>query len=137
MANEKIQTVVAVFLDDKRLLMEKRTSERKVYANFLMCPSGHVKKGEALEQAFAREMKEELEIIIKKSKFLFSIDDIDPFSKREFTHNFMLVEAYKGKIGTSKEAKMLKWFTYEELENEELVLIVRRLVGRLHEMRVF
>ena len=48
-----------------------------------MCPSGHVEEGESLEAALKREMKEELGIVVRKSKRIFMIDDIDPFSGLE------------------------------------------------------
>ncbi|RLC36855.1 hypothetical protein DRH29_03605 [candidate division Kazan bacterium] len=131
-----IQTVVAVFIKNNELLMEERENNRKVYAGFLMCPSGHIQNNESFEQAIKREMNEELGIKIKKSRFLFSINDKDPFSKKNFTHNFMLIESFQGNITNSQEAKKLKWMTYKELKNEKLVLIVDKLVERLHEMNL-
>ena len=64
----KRRTVVAVFLKDKHLLMESCSPDRKVYAGFLMCPSGHIEAGETPEQAFSREMREELGITIRTAK---------------------------------------------------------------------
>ncbi len=128
-----INTVVAIFLNGGKLLMERRSGDRKVYAGFLMCPSGHVEVGETLEQALAREMQEELGIRVTASKPLFSIDDTDPFSKKDFTHNFMRVERYTGDISETKEGVALLWLSYNQIKNENPVLIVQRLVDRLHE----
>lgn len=128
-----IPTVVGVFLNDKKLLMERRSTSQKVYAGFLMCPAGHLEGNETPEDAFKREMEEELGIRITKVRYLFSIDDTDPFSKRDFTHNFVLVESYAGAITSTKEADALLWLDYEQIKKEKLVLIVQRLVDRLHE----
>jgi 8-oxo-dGTP pyrophosphatase MutT (NUDIX family) len=137
MSDVKIQTVVGVFLDQGRLLMEMRSAQKKVYAGLLMCPSGHVEEGEGFERAFEREMLEELGIGIMKSRLLFSMDDADPSSRKEFTHNFMLVESYEGKIGASNEALELRWLTYDEAKREKLALIVERLVDRLRGTGMF
>ena len=136
MKTGKIQTVVAVFIKDGSLLMEQRSKERKVYPGFLMCPSGHVQEEETFDQAFKREMEEELGIKIKRTKHLFSIEDTDPHSKLSFNHNFMLIESFGGKVEVSKEATMLKWMTYKEAKKEGLVLIVEKLLNRLHNMKL-
>ena len=132
-----IQTTVGVFIRDGKVLMEKRRANKKVYPNFLMCPSGHVEGVEELDETFRREMKEELGIDVIKTKFLFAIEDTDPVSRLKFLHNFLLVGAFKGEINTSKEADTLVWKSFSELEKEELCLIVRKLVTRLHEEELF
>lgn len=127
-------TVVAVYIKNKKLLMEKRSKSKQFYANFLMCPSGHVEEGESLNDALNREMREELGIDIIKAKYLFTIEDIDPFSKYHFSHNFMFIESYKGKIEKSREAEALIYMSYNELINARLVTIVIKLVEKLHEL---
>lgn len=125
-------TVVSIFIENKKLLMDKRSGSKKVYANFLMCPSGHIENNESFEDAIKREMKEELNIEVKKSKYLFAIDDLDPFSKLKFRHNFILIESYTGKIKASRESKGLVWMSYEELMKIYLVNIVKDLIEKLH-----
>ncbi|MFH0715062.1 MAG: NUDIX hydrolase [Candidatus Diapherotrites archaeon] len=125
-------TVVAVFIKGKKLLMDKRKDSKKVYASFLMCPSGHIEEGESLEKALAREMKEELDIEVLKSNYLFTIEDIDPFSKNEFKHNFMLVEKYTGEIKNTLEGNSLKYMEYSKIMKAKPVLIVEKLTKKLH-----
>ena len=127
-------TVVAIFIKDKKLLMDQRNKSRKVYAGLLMCPSGHIEEGESLEDALNREMKEELGINVDKSKYLFTVDDTDPFSKLGFRHNFMLIESYEGNIEKSREAENLIWMSYNELMKMRLAPIVSKLINRLKEM---
>jgi len=131
------KTVVAVFIKNGKLLTEQRAKDRPVYPRFLMCPSGHVKENELLEQAMKREMKKELGIEVKQQNFLFSIDDVDPFSKKLFRHNFMQIKSFEGTINESHEAKSLYWKTYKELEDQECALIVRKLVKKLHKSGLF
>lgn len=58
-------TVVVVFIKNKKLLMDQRSKSKKVYADFLMCPSGHIREKESLNDALKREMREELGIDVK------------------------------------------------------------------------
>jgi 8-oxo-dGTP diphosphatase len=134
---DRIQTVVAIFLADRRLLFEERRSDRKVYPGCLMCPSGHLEKGETPEQALIREMKEELRIGVKESVPLFSIDDIDPFSKQAFTHNFRLVRKYEGEIRGSCEANSLRWLTYAQIKEISVVSLVQVMIDRVHGMKLY
>jgi len=117
--------------------MEHREKDKKVYAGFLMCPSGHVEPGEKLERTLEREMNEELGIEIEKSRLLFAIDDRDPFSGREFTHNFMLVESYNGVISNSRESVGLEWLTYEKAMKQDPPPVVKKLLARLRGNSLF
>lgn len=128
-----INSVVAVFIKDKKILMEKRPETKRAYANFLMCPAGLIKEDESFIEALKREMKEELRVDINDSKYLFTIEDIDPISKLSFRNNFMLISSYEGNIEKSKEVKSLIWMSYSELKKTELATIVDKLIERLHE----
>ena len=125
-------TVVSVFINNGKLLMDQRSKSRKAYRGFLMCPSGHIEKGESFIDALKREMKEELGIIVKKATYLFTLDDVDPFSKLNFRHNFIFVDSFEGKIVESNEAESLVWLSYRELKNRALAPIVSKLVNKLH-----
>lgn len=126
------RTVVAVFIEGKRLLMEQR-GVRKVYSKFLMCPSGHIEEGESLQEALSREMKEELGVSIKKAFHLFTLEDKDPFSKKDFQHHFMHIESFEGEIKSSKEAEKMEWLSYHEIQKKESPPIVQKLIQKLHE----
>lgn len=135
--NSFIQTVVAVFIRDNKLLMEKRSKDKKVYPELLMCPSGHIENGESFEESVDREMKEELGLSNVKSRYLFDIKDKDLFSKKYFNHKIMLIESFSGNIENSREADRLIWKNYDELKKETLALVVRKLVEKLHEQNIF
>ncbi len=128
------RTVVSVFIRDYKLLMEQRRKDKDVYAGFVTCPSGHIEEDESFHEALRREMGEELDIEVTKARYLFTIDDVDPTSGKDFRHNFMLVESFEGIIYGSREAECLCWKSYGEMEDAGLVPIARKLVDRLHEI---
>lgn len=131
-----IETVVAIFIKNNKLLIEKRSKSKNVYAGFLMCPSGHIENNETFEEAINREMKEELGLPKVKSNYLFSIMDRDPFSNTDFNHNIMIIESFDGIIRNSSEADELIWMSYEELKKQNLIPVVQTLVEKLHQQKL-
>lgn len=71
---------VAVFIinDEKQVLLQKRSTNKRFNPNKWALCAGHVDAGESLESAALRELKEEVGIDITKS-------DLKPFAEREFT----------------------------------------------------
>ena len=66
-----VDVVTGIFLKGGKFLVERRRSDDPTDAGFVMIPGGHADKGESLEEALKREMKEELNIIIKEAKMVF------------------------------------------------------------------
>ena len=71
---------VATFIinDKQQVLLQKRSANKRFNPNKWALCAGHVDAGEKLEIAALREIKEEVGISI-------SIEDLKPFSEREFT----------------------------------------------------
>lgn len=71
---------VAVFIinDNKQVLLQKRSANKRFNPNKWALCAGHVDTGESLESAALRELNEEVGIS-------FSINDLKPFAEREFT----------------------------------------------------
>lgn len=71
---------VAVFIinDNKQVLLQKRSANKRFNPNKWALCAGHVDTGESLESAALRELNEEVGISI-------SISDLKPFAEREFT----------------------------------------------------
>ncbi len=69
---------VAVFIinDNKQVLLQKRSANKRFNPNKWALCAGHVDTGESLESAALRELKEEVGITTKELK---------PFAEREFT----------------------------------------------------
>lgn len=71
---------VAVFIinDNKQVLLQKRSANKRFNPNKWALCAGHVDTRESLENAALRELNEEVGINI-------SINDLKPFAEREFT----------------------------------------------------
>jgi len=102
--NQVVKTAVAIIIKDKKILMEQRRANKTVYPNFLMCPSGHLENNESPKETITRELREELNLNILESEELFYLNDIDPFSKKEFEHHFLLIKKFTGEVNRSSEA---------------------------------
>lgn len=112
---------VAVFIinDKKQVLLQKRSANKRFNPNKWALCAGHVDAGESLESAALRELKEEVGIDI-------IINDLKPFSEREFTigdSNSHITYFYYTKsnlnekdfIIQKEELSEVKWFDIDEV----------------------
>jgi 8-oxo-dGTP diphosphatase len=69
--------VVGILIKDGKYLAEKRHQHEQFYPGKIIFPGGHIEGNEKPEEALAREMEEELGIVIKKYHFIgrFFYDD--------------------------------------------------------------
>jgi 8-oxo-dGTP diphosphatase len=59
-----VRTIVnGLLLADGKVLLARRSLQRKAYAGLWSFPGGHVEPGETLEQALVRELREEIGIV--------------------------------------------------------------------------
>jgi mutator protein MutT len=107
----------AVFVKDSRVLLEKRREDEDNYADVLALPGGHKKKTESSRKALVREMKEELGVIVKKTKYLGLFKDRDFTSKDMFHHHAFLCEEWKGEIKKTREQEAVKWVDLKKVKN--------------------
>ena len=88
-------------------MVEKRRDDEDADPGYVEIPGGHVNKGETLEDALRREMKEELGIDVEKAvlveKGLYTATN----GERGRIHYFH-IEKWKGKI-VSNEAERVYW----------------------------
>lgn len=66
MENKKIEVLVRAIIEIDRKILVCKKKNKKYY----FFPGGHVKFGESAESAVTRELKEELNILIKKCSFI-------------------------------------------------------------------
>jgi len=111
----------AVFLKDNKVILEKRKKNEDNYAGLWAFPGGHKKKGEKIESALQREMREELNVDISDYKFIGVFENIDPTSKKKYQHNAFLCNKWSGKITGTKEEKKVKWVKLDKIKNMEKV----------------
>ncbi len=100
-------TVAGILIQEGKFLVEKRRSDDESDPGFVSIPGGHVEKGESLNEALNREMKEELGITIGNSNPVYVGLHKTTSGKRDRIHYF-LVESWKGRI-IPHEAESLYW----------------------------
>ncbi len=100
--------VLGIFLDGKKFLVEKRLSD-DVDAGFISIPGGHVDKGEELKDALKREMKEELDLVVKKAELVFKGLYTASNGEEQLCYYFFISD-WSG-IPISKEAERIFWET--------------------------
>lgn len=108
-------TADAIFIKGNRILFEKRRKDEDNYAGLWGLPGGHKKTGEAIKKTLSREMKEELDVEIKKAKFAGKIKHTDTTSKKTYVHNYFLCTEYTGKIKKTYEQKKIKWLKQDKI----------------------
>ncbi|MCY3410097.1 MAG: NUDIX domain-containing protein [Candidatus Heimdallarchaeota archaeon] len=103
--------VAMIILRDDLILLGKRSEDKEFGANLWEIPAGRVEKGETLENALQRELKEELNVELTGSKLI----DAYTFVRKD---NMMLLLSYicnfQGNISKSQEHKELRWVSLEQ-----------------------
>lgn len=90
-----------------KFLVEKRREDDDADPGFIEIPGGHVDKGETLEEALKREMKEEIGTNIEEAKLVQRSVYTATNGERQRIHYFH-VEKWSGRI-VSREAERVYW----------------------------
>ncbi len=109
-------TAIVALVKDNKVLFEKRRKDEDIYADMLTLPGGHIKKKETYRKTLIREIKEELRVTIKKTKYLGMFKDIDPTSKDIFHHHAFLCKEWDGKIRKTTEQEAIKWINLNKIK---------------------
>ena len=98
----EVKKVAVIFLikKDGKFLFVKRGHTGKC-DGYYMLPSGHVDEGESVFAACARELKEELDIVVKPQDMIFRMTE--PTKTHE--HFFFEVMHYEGTIKNNEPQK--------------------------------
>ena len=67
---KSVDVVVGIIFHERKFLAEKRKKSDKIDPGIVSLPGGHVELGETRKAALIREMKEELSIEVKKTRFI-------------------------------------------------------------------
>jgi len=102
-----VDVVVGIIFKDNKFLVERRKADEKIDPGIICLPGGHVELNENKKDAFKREMKEELNIEIKKSELLKKDFWIASNGERQNVY-YYLVTSYQGEP-TSRTAKEIIW----------------------------
>jgi 8-oxo-dGTP diphosphatase len=110
--------VAAVLVDRGRVLLCHRSPDRRWYPDVWDLPGGHVEPGETCLGALAREIREELGILVHES----STVPLERLSAAGFEMDIWLVARWCGRPTNlaSDEHDEIAWFTVEQLGDLEL-----------------
>jgi len=100
MEDRKLKTVdvvVGIILNEGKFLAEKRKPNEPIDPGIMCLPGGHVDPGEAFEHALTREMKEELNIEVKKAKFIKRASWAASNGEKQNVHYYLILD-YEGKV---------------------------------------
>ena len=109
--------VCATIVRNCRVLLVKHSSEQKPTYGYWLLPAGRPERGEELEEAVKREMKEELSLRVKIVRKL--VEHVDPYTGDILT-NF-LCTPLSSKIKISSELTEAKWFNVDEIRKIERI----------------
>ena len=102
-----VDTVAGILVRKGAVLVEKRRKDDPSDPGLVVIPGGHVKKGESLEKALRREMREELGIKVEETSLLVKRLYTASDDERQRIHYFH-VEKWNGRI-RSTEAERVYW----------------------------
>lgn len=106
-----IESVAFILFKDNKILVEKRSMDKRSDPGKIAIPSGGVEKGETNKQAMIREVKEELNVIPTEFKLLETI--FYPHIEVDFNVHYFLVTKWEGEIKTI-EADELIWVNLDD-----------------------
>lgn len=128
-----IHVVAGVVIDAAGRVLLAQRPPGKLLAGGWEFPGGKLEPGEARAAGLARELAEEIGIVIRDPKPLMKLRHVYPYG--EVLLDVWVVRHYDGEP-TGLDGQALKWCGPEELEAAELLEadrpIVRRLVRRRH-----
>jgi len=123
--------VAAVIVNNGKILLVRNKGD----AGFTL-PGGGVKKGETIEYALARELKEEISSESPNIKFFGTyLGSVQNDGRRNFAFVFKIKLRCKPKKG--KDVAEIKWFSIKEVlagntENKGLAKFIRKVKTRLY-----
>ena len=104
---EDVDVVVGIILNGNKFLVERRRLDEKVDPGIVCLPGGHVKINESMEDALKRELREELDIEVKGSKFVCKNFYIASNGEKQNAYCFLVTD-YEGKP-VCKSAQEIFW----------------------------
>jgi mutator protein MutT len=116
---------------EDKILLIKRTDG--MWGDAWSIPGGHIDFGESVQEALLRELKEELNLEVIKTKFLTYEEFIPPGKpNKQFISLNFLVHA-KETITPNHEIQEAKWFSFDKMDSlnhkipQEGMRVIKRL----------
>lgn len=108
--------VTAIIKRNDKFLIVQRSPQSKTFSGLWQFPEGKLELGEQPAKALEREIKEELGLRVKKTRFVEALTLVFPIGK-ENMHLLRLVSKLEvsGKVKLSEEHVECKWVTKQSL----------------------
>lgn len=116
-----------IIIQDKRVLLIKRSKNKNVYPNFWAFPWWRQEESETLEQTTIREIKEEVWLDFEIEK-LYN----ERVSEKWYFHDFIW-KASGIVILQVEECDWYWWFNYNETTSLPIAWSVQRIIEKLHD----
>ena len=113
---QRVDVVVGIIFHESKFLAEKRKKSDKIDPGIVSLPGGHVELGETRKAALIREMKEELNIEVKKIRFIQKSRWVASNGERQNVYYFLILD-YEGKP-VRRTAQRILWI--EEMEELDI-----------------
>ncbi len=99
--------VSGIIISEGKVLVEKRRTDDAADPGLIAIPGGHVEIGESVEDAIVREMREELGIAVKKTRFIGVESWVASDGEGQRIHYFV-IEEWEGNL-RPQEAMSIFW----------------------------
>jgi mutator protein MutT len=119
-----VDVIALIIYKDGKILVEKRKPTKIDDPGKVIIPSGHVEKGETLEEACKRELKEEVDLECNNFKFIVKLPNETPREKQMI--HFFSCENWRG---TPKplDAEKILWITSKELDTIDYEIDIKAI----------
>lgn len=110
------ECVAALIVKKEKVLLGKRSKNRKFYPSIWDVFGGHKNQSETNEETLKRELFEEFGIVVTDYKFLISIDEPNPSENGDGIYHFYLVTNWENEPQNlqTEEHEIVEWFEFEE-----------------------
>ena len=130
MREEKIHKIevhaAGICFDGDKVLVAKRSSQRKLFPDLWECGGGQIEAGENFEQAVLRQLKQELGIIAEPVKLFNTYEILTPNSEQKKIPGIKFICRIKGfknnkEPQISEEHSEWKWQPIDGLDKLEFI----------------
>lgn len=126
-----IPSVGAVMIDDGRILLIQR--ERGAYAGMWAVPGGRQRRGETMQEAVRREVREETGLIVEVGDSLWIGDILDPADPPAYHYTVVDFAAFAigGQLEAGDDAADARWVDLAEVRDLPLTPTMLELLTEL------
>jgi len=122
-----VDIICGIIFKDDKFLIERRKKDEIIDPNLVVLPGGHVEENENREHALKREMKEELDIEVKKLKFIKKDFWVASNGEKQNIYYYLILN-YDGKP-ICKTAEELVWTkNVKDLDTEVDRKVIEKLI---------